>query len=90
MQGPNATPQAGSPTPLMPAARAESGRAERVKCRPAPAEEPFRVRTFVAIPTTRLARLPPAFRTANAPGLRFVLGGETVQIRHTIHFTFLE
>jgi hypothetical protein len=90
MQGPNATPQAGSPTPLMPAARAESSRAERVPARPAPAEEAFRIRTFAAIPTTRLARLPPALRTANAPGLRFVLGSEMVQIRLTIHCAFLE
>ena len=90
MQGPNATPQAGSPTPLMPAARAESGRAERVPSGPAPAEEAFRIRTFAAIPTTRLARLPPALRTANAPGLRFVLGSEMVQIRLTIHCAFLK
>lgn len=90
MQGPNATPQAASPTPLMPATRAQPGRVERVPCHPAPAEEPFRIWTFVAIPKTRLARLPPALRTANAPGLRFVLGSEMVQIRHTIPCAFLE
>ena len=90
MQGPNATPQARSPTPLMPAARAESGRRERVKYHPALAEVAFRIRALAAQPTTRLARLPPALRTANAPGLRFVLGSEMVQIRHTLHSTFLE